>query len=118
MFDTMVDIKAGITNILPFTIWLPIIDKRNVTSIPGPTLREVVATTPRMPGLEVHIPKGVYLKYPKGGLLTELTLTPIPVDRPPFPLPAGVSNGILFTLQMHGAKINTMVGRKGDGIRI
>jgi RHS repeat-associated protein len=118
MFDTLVDIKAGHTNILPFKIWLPVIDRRNITRVPAPTPHELIATTPRMPGLEVHIPKGVYLKYPKGGLLSELTLTPIPVDRPPFPLPAGVSNGILFTLQMHGAKSSSMAGRKGDGIRI
>lgn len=118
MFDTIVDVKAGYTNILPYKIWLPVIDRRNVTRVPAPTTGELVATTPRMPGLEVRIPKGVYLKYPKGDLLSELTLTPIPVDRPPFPLPAGVSNGILFTLQLHGAKISAMAGKKGDGIRI
>jgi RHS repeat-associated protein len=116
-FDTRVEVKAGHTNVLPYTIWLPIIDTRNVTHIPRPAPKGFSAKTPRIPGLEVQLPAGAVLRHPHGDVLTTLTITPMPVDRPPFPLPAGASNGILFTLQLHGARVDG-ISQKGDGIRI
>lgn len=117
MFDTRVEIKGGRTNVLPYTIWLPIIDTRNVTHVPAPATKGFSAKTPRIPGLEVQLPTGSVLRYPHGDVLKNLTITPMPVDRPPFPLPAGAYNGILFTLQLHGARVDG-ASKKGDGIRI
>ena len=57
-FAVGVDIDAGQTNVLPYTIWMPLIDTAHATRLPVPTRREVVATTPRIPGLEVHVPPG------------------------------------------------------------
>lgn len=116
-FDTRVEVKAGHTNVLPYTVWLPIIDTRNITHLNGPAPKGFSAKTPRIPGLEVQLPAGAVLRQPHGNVLTNLTITPMPVDRPPFPLPAGASNGILFTLQLHGARVDG-ASRKGDGIRI
>jgi hypothetical protein len=62
----------------------------------------VVATTPRIPGLEVHVPPGVVLQTADGPL-TRITLTRMPVDRPPFPVPAGAT--FLFTPQTHSARV-------------
>jgi RHS repeat-associated protein len=105
LFDTSVEIKGGVTTVLPYTIWMPIVDTRNVTQLPDPTPQEMVATTPRVPGLEVHIPAHARLRYPSGRPLRTLTITALPIDRPPFPLPPGTTAGMLLTLQMHGAKV-------------
>ncbi len=84
-FDVAVDIDAGITNVLPYTIWLPLVDTAHATAVPVPTPSEIVATTPLVPGLEMHIPAGVVLRARDGQPLRWVTLTQVPVDRPPFP---------------------------------
>jgi hypothetical protein len=81
-----------------------------------PTRKAVVATTPRIPGLEVHIPEGVILRTHHGHALTSLSLTPVPVDRPPFPLPEGTQ--MFFTPQVHGAKVESVKGDESAGVRI
>ncbi len=59
------------------------------------------------------------MRYPKGDLLRKLTITPIPADRPPFPLPAGQKDGLLFTMQTHGARLEEGGARGvGKGLRI
>jgi hypothetical protein len=65
-FSVGVDIDAGQTNVLPYTIWMPLIDTAHATRLPVPTRREVVATTPRIAGLEVHVPAGVVLQTDDG----------------------------------------------------
>jgi RHS repeat-associated protein len=62
-----------------------------------------VLTTPYIPGLEVRIPKGTEITDEDGKPVTELGITPIPVDRPPFPLPQNVHVPIYFTVQPGGA---------------
>jgi hypothetical protein len=104
MFEVGVKVASGRTNALPFTIWLPLIDTEHATPLPVPTTQPIVATTPRIPGLEVHIPAGVVLRSVHTGQpLTALTLTQVPVDRPPFPLPEGTK--FFFTPQTHGAEV-------------
>lgn len=115
MFDVAVDIEVGRTNLLGFTSWMPVQDMEHATEIPVPTTRDIVATTPRMPGLEVHIPAGVVLRTEHGDPLTRLTLTPVPLDRPPFPLPEGTK--LFFTPQSHGAIVETLDGSQ-KGVRI
>lgn len=126
-FDVLVDVAAGKTNRLPYTIWLPVLDDQNAARLPIPTTREIAVTTPRVPGMEVRIPSNAVLRMPPGkhhmhGMtkreLVSLAITPIPVDRPPFPLPPGVSDGLMFTLQLHGARVEGLQGEKRPGLRI
>ena len=100
-------LPPGQTTILPFTIWMPKLDKRHAVIIPSPTNREVVITTPYIPGLELHLPPLATLHGEDGKPLREVSLTPIPVDRPPFPLARNVNVQAYFTAQPGGAYIRT-----------
>ncbi|MGH7391689.1 MAG: RHS repeat-associated core domain-containing protein, partial [Candidatus Rokuibacteriota bacterium] len=107
-FDKGVHVEAGNTNVLPYTIWLPLIDTQHATRVLVPTPQEIVATTPRVPGLEMRIPAGVVLRMRDGQPLRWVTLTQVPVDRPPFPLPEGTT--FFFTPQTHGAQVERADG--------
>ncbi|HSK76475.1 MAG TPA: kelch repeat-containing protein, partial [Thermoanaerobaculia bacterium] len=87
LFEALVGIEAGKTTVLPYTIWLSPINTQHAVSLASPTPREVVVTSPHIPGLELHIPPGAVLRDREGRIVTELSITPIPVDRSPFPLP-------------------------------
>lgn len=87
VFDIGVKVTKGEVLVLPYTIFLPRVDTAHTVSVPSPTNRDIVLTTPAIPGLEVHIPKGTVVRDADGKVAHELSLTPIPVDRPPFPLP-------------------------------
>lgn len=73
--------------------------------MPSPTTREVVVTTPYIPGLELHLPPQTRLEGEDGRPVTQVSLTPIPVDRPPFPLPTNVAVPTYFTAQPGGAYV-------------
>ena len=103
VFEVGIDVRAGRTNVLPFTIWMPEIDTANAVSIPSPTTDEVVVTTPSIPGWELHLPPGTIIRDKDGQIVTEISITPIPVDRPPFPLPFGAEFPMYFTVQPGGA---------------
>ncbi len=117
LFEARVEVRAGHTTVLPFTIWLPEIDAAHAVAIPSPTTTEVVVTTPRIPGLELHIPPGTVIRDHDGQVVTHVSLTAIPVDRPPFPLPANVQVPIYFTLQPGGAYL-TNAHHDGRGLSI
>ena len=105
VFEVGIEVRAGRTNVLPFTIWMPAIDTENAVPIPSPTSDEVVVTTPHIPGLELHLPPGTIIRDKDGELVTEISITPIPVDRPPFPLPFGAEFPMYYTVQPGGAYI-------------
>lgn len=104
-YEVGVAIHGGRTNVLPYTIWLPRIDHAHAVKVSSPTKTEVVVTTPRIPGLEVRIPAGSRLTDKDGRPVRRVSITPIPVDRPPFPLPRGVEVPIYFTVQPGGAYV-------------
>jgi RHS repeat-associated protein len=106
-FEYGLTVVARQTNVLPFTIWMPKLDERHVVRIPSPTRREVVITTPSIPGLEVHIPPDTVIRGEDGKPVTELGITAIPVDRPPFPLAKNVEVPVYFTVQPGGGYIYT-----------
>jgi RHS repeat-associated protein len=115
LFDYLVTLADTQTTILPFTIWMPLLDTQNATAIPVPTPTEFVATSPRIKNLEVHIPAGVVLQT-AAGPLRWMALTEIPVDRPPYPLPEGTR--FFFTPQSHGALVVRPDGsRSPEGVR-
>lgn len=105
IFKAGVDIAAGRTNVLPFTIWVPRLDMAHATTIPSPTRGEVVITHPRMPGLELRLPPGTVIRDIDGKVVTQVSITPIPTDRPPFPLPPGYDVPVFFTIQPGGALV-------------
>jgi hypothetical protein len=81
---------------------MPRLDTEHAVELETPTTAETVLTTPFIPGLEVRLPAGTVVRDADGELVDELGITPIPVDRPPFPLP---ENGIVptyFTVQPGG----------------
>jgi hypothetical protein len=67
----------------------------------------VVVTTPYIPGLELHIPPNTVLRGEDGKPVTQVSITPIPVDRPPLPLPTNFVVPIYFTVQPGGAYVQT-----------
>jgi RHS repeat-associated protein len=118
IFAPGVDIQEGVTNVLAYTIWMPRIDTAHAATIPSPTPRDIVITTPRLKGLELHLPAGTVIRDHHGKTITEVSITPIPLDRPPFPLPAGVEVPIYFTIQPGGAYIHVYGAGEKKGARL
>jgi hypothetical protein len=110
-------VVGGQTTVLSFTIWMPRIDTAHAVQIPSPTTGEVVVTTPRIPGLELRLPPGTVIRDRIGAIVREISITPIPADRPPFPLPRGVEVPIYFTIQPGGASVHTY-GSGANGARL
>jgi RHS repeat-associated protein len=105
-FEIGVDIVAHRTNALTYTIWMPRLDKGHEATIASPTTKEEVVTTPRIPGLELRIQPGTVIKDEDGKPITKVSISPVPVDRPPFPLPLGVTVPLYFTIQPGGAYLS------------
>jgi len=116
-FEDLVNVETGKTNVLPYTSWMPLIDTAHAIKFDSPTTSEVVVTTPYIPGLEVHIPKGAVLRDRAGHVINELSMTPIPVDRPPFPLPTHYVP-VYFTLQPGGAHLEGVDAASAQGARV
>lgn len=142
MFEVGLFVREGRTNVLPYTIWMPVIDTVASTPIEAASRQAVVAKTPRMPGLEIHIPARTVLRVPpahdlvhggdaghgahhehaakgagpKGRALELLSVTALPIDRPPFPAPFGMY--MMFTFQTHGAHVESLDGASSPGVRI
>ena len=103
VFKVGVDIKQAETNVLPFTIWMTKLDTARSVRIPSPTRTDMVITNPRIPGLELRLPAQTVIRDIDGNNVTEISMTAVPVDRPPFPLPPGVNVPVFFTIQPGGS---------------
>lgn len=108
---------AGSITALPFTIWMSRLDTANAVSLASPTAGETVVTNAHIPGLELRIPAGTVIRDTKGRIVTELTLTPIPVDQPPFPLPE-LPVPVYFTIQPGGAHLQNISADGPRGARL
>jgi RHS repeat-associated protein len=111
LYEARVTALANRTTQLPWVSWLPRIDHDHDVGVSTPTAADIVATTPAVPGLELRIPKGAVLTGLDGEAVTKVGLTPIPINRPPFPLPRNVEVPVYFTAQPGGAVIS---GAKGE----
>jgi RHS repeat-associated protein len=98
-FEIGVDLAAGRTTDLPATMWMTALDPAGDHRIASPTTRETVLRTPRIPGLEVRLAAGSVITDAAGRVVHRLNITQVPVDRPPFPLPAHVQVPLYFTVQ-------------------
>lgn len=117
VFEVLIEVEPGRTNVLPFTIWMTRLDTAHAATISSPTTEEVVLTTPRIPGLELHLPKDVVIRDRAGQVVTELSISPIPVDRPPFPLPP-FDVPVYFTIQPGGAYLQGLSMEGARGARV
>ncbi|MGC4062293.1 MAG: RHS repeat-associated core domain-containing protein [Aquabacterium sp.] len=116
-FQVRVNLKAGQTTALNYTVWMPRMDPAGYVTLPSPTTSEVVVSSARIPGLELRIPAGTVIRDRDGKIVTRINITAIPVDRPPFPLPdLGVP--VYFTVQPGGAVIQTINSRVQKGARL
>jgi RHS repeat-associated protein len=118
VFEVGVDIIDGHTNVLPYTIWMTELDTAHAVHIQFPTVREVVVTTPTLPGLEFRIPANTVITDIDGKIASEISITPIPIVRPPFPLPVGVVVPIYFTIQPGGGYIQVLSKDGPKGARL
>jgi RHS repeat-associated protein len=105
IFRVGVDVTGGKTDVLGYTIWMPRLDVEHAVNIQSPTSNEVTITNPDIPGLELRLPANTVIRDLDGQNVTNITITPIPVDRPPFPLPSGINVPIFFTIQPGGAQV-------------
>lgn len=118
-YEVGVTIQAGKTNVLNYTIWMTKLDTLHTVTIPSPTRQETIITNPSLPGLELHIPAGTVITDHYGKVIHQVNITPVPLDRPPFPLPAGVSVPIYFTIQPGGAYLKSLTSPNGvSGARL
>lgn len=113
VFQDRVAVTGGQTNILNYTVWMPAMDLAHEATIPVPTTTETVITNPLVPGLQLHLPAGTTITDIDGKVTNKISITPIPVSQPPFPLPAGVNVPIYFTIQPGGGWI--WVNKNGSG---
>jgi len=104
-YEYGLSVTDGKTDVLPFTIWQSRLDTRHTMKLASPTTSEVVITTPYISGLELHLPAGTVLHGEEGEVVKEVGLTPIPVDRPPFPLAKNVNVPVYFTAQPGGTYV-------------
>lgn len=104
LYDIGVDLAAGRTTALPYPIWLTALDTAHTVKFASPTPGEVVVTNPAIPGLEVHLPAGAVVRDVNGQPVTQLGITAIPLDRPPFPLPNS-HVPVYFTVQPGSAYV-------------
>jgi RHS repeat-associated protein len=109
-------IAAAKTNVLPFTIWSPLIDTAHQVTIPSPTTQETVVTTPTMPGLELHLAAGTTILDDDHNVVRTVSLTPIPLDRTPFPLPEQATFTMFYTIQPGGSYLRTSGTSRGGWI--
>lgn len=104
-FRAGVEITSDRTNVLPFTIWMPKLDMAHAAEIPSPNNQEIVITNPLIPGLELHLPGGTVIRDLDSQAVTQISITPVPTDRPPFPLPPGFNVPVFASIQPGGARI-------------
>jgi RHS repeat-associated protein len=105
-FEIGFDLVKGQTTPIMDTIWMTRLDKGHEVTIDSPTSKEVVVTTPHIPGLELHLQPGTTIKDDEGKPVTTVSITAVPIDRPPFPLPVGVTVPLYFTIQPGGAYLS------------
>jgi RHS repeat-associated protein len=103
LFEVGTDIKAGITNVLNYKIWMTPLDTAHAIPIPSPTLVDTIVTTPALPGLKLDIPAQTVIYDHYGHVVHQITITPIPLNRPPFPIPQGLNVTFYFSIQPGGA---------------
>ncbi len=110
-------LEAGKTNALPFVVWMTKLDTADAATIPSPTTAETDVVNPRIPGLELKIPAGTVIRDSSGNIVTRISITAIPVDQPPFPLPNHYVP-VYFTIQPGGARLESLNSKSAQGAQL
>lgn len=110
-YEIRVVARLGVTTALSFPIWLSRLDFAAMRTIAAPTTEPIVLTSPKLPGLEVRIPAGTLIRDRNGRIVTEIGITPIPNDRPPYPMPEIAEFPVYFSLQPGEARLEGIDGR-------
>ena len=105
-----IHIKAGQVNTLQQPVWMVKLDTAHAVNIASPVAQDTVITNPQLPGLEVHLPPGAVVRDADGKIVTQVSLTPVPADQLPFPMPYG-QLPVYYTLQPGGATIESATGK-------
>ena len=116
-FEYGMAVVQGKVNALPFVIWMTPLDTAHTLTIPSPTTAETDVSNPAIPGLELKIPAGTVIRDDKGNIVTHLTMTAIPVDQPPFPLPS-LPVPVYFTIQPGGAHLEGISAASARGAQL
>ncbi|WP_431100491.1 RHS repeat-associated core domain-containing protein [Roseateles noduli] len=116
-YEYGMEVTAGEDNALPFVSWMTPLDTAHTVTIASPTTAPVVLTNPAVPGLELRIPAGTVIRDTQGKIVTELSLTAIPVDQPPFPLPA-FPVPVYFTVQPGGSHLVGIDAKSAKGAQL
>jgi len=112
-YEVGVTILSNKTNVLNYTIWMARLDTAHAVEISSSSSAEMVITNPLLPGLELHLPPHTVITDRHGKSVHQVSITPIPLNKPPFPLPAGVDVPIYFTIQPGGAYIKVLGSGSG-----
>ncbi|MGH9763244.1 MAG: DUF6531 domain-containing protein, partial [Blastocatellia bacterium] len=99
------NVVSGQANQIPFNYYLPPIDTQYETVV-NPNANTVVAN-PRVPGLQMTIPPGAHLTNRDGTPVSTVSITPVPPDKAPAPLPGNLSLQMLYTSQP-GAAVSSV----------
>lgn len=102
-----VELRPARTTALTYTIWETPLDTKHVVHFPSPTTSNLVITNPDIPGMEVRIPANTIITDARGRVVTQLGITPVPLNKPPFPFKRGIAFPVYFTVQPSGASFNT-----------
>ena len=95
------NIVQGEANVVPYTFFLPPIDAQyEVDVVPGLTS---IATNPRVEGLVMTIPANAHLRNRDNSPVARVSITPVPIDRTPAPLPSDIATAMVYTSQPGGA---------------
>lgn len=100
-------VVAGQPNVIPYTFYLPPVDVQfEVPVVPN---QPTIATTPRLPDYKLIVPAGANLRNRDGSPVARISVTPLPIDRIPAPLPSNVTTGEVWTAQPGGALSNVPI---------
>jgi RHS repeat-associated protein len=116
-FEYGMNVVNGQTNALPFVIWMTALDTQDAVTISSPTSATTVLTNPEIPGLELRIPAGTVIRDAAGKIVTSISMTAIPTDQPPFPLP-DFPVPVYFTVQPGGAHLEGSGGQITHGAQL
>lgn len=110
------NVEAGKPNLLPFVIWMSRLNPQTV-KIASPTESDTVLSNPQIPGLELRIPAGMVIRDANGKIVTEISMTAVPVNQPPFPLPH-INVPVYFTVQPGGSHLEGINAASAKGAQI